>query len=280
MSLRLELPPLSGRLLGDALRLEQVLINLTSNAIKFTEHGEVVIRVRSLATDERMARLRFEVSDTGIGLSPEGCARLFQPYAQAEAGTSRRYGGTGLGLSISKRLVELMGGSIGVESREGEGSTFWFEIPLRVVAAATALPEASVGEAPPPAGPRLVGLRVLAVDDNRINLMVLEKALKRQGARVSLAAEGQEALLILRANPGEFDVVLMDIQMPVMDGLAATREIRRDPALRDLPVIALTAGVLAEEREAAKAAGMNDFLAKPLNFERMSALLEPYVPSC
>lgn len=223
-------------------------------------------------------RLRFEVSDTGIGISPAALAQLFQPFTQADASTTRRFGGTGLGLSISKRLVEMMGGTIGASSTPGAGSTFWFELPLARVAtdAPTHTPPITAPAPAAPRGPRLSGLRVLGVDDNRLNLFLLERALQLEGASVHLAADGQQALQTLRAHPGGFDVVLMDIQMPVMDGLTATREIRQDPALRDLPVIALTAGVLGEEREAARNAGMDDFLAKPLDLTAMVAMLRPY----
>ncbi len=259
---------------GDATRLEQVLINLIGNAIKFTETGKVTVRVNALAVDRRQARLRFTVADTGIGIAPEALANLFQPFTQAEAGITRRFGGTGLGLSISKHLVELMGGTIGVDSTLGQGSTFWFELTWPRVARDAPNPPAPAIQ-PELRGPRLQGLRVLAVDDNHINLFMLERALQLEGAQVHLAADGQQALQTLAASPHGFDVVLMDIQMPVMDGLTATRAIRQNPELAALPVIALTAGVLAEERAAAEAAGMTDFLPKPLELERMVVVLQP-----
>ena len=271
-------PPvgLPGPVIGDPLRIKQILLNLVSNAIKFTEQGAVTVRVLPLALTETSARLRFEVSDTGIGIAPAALAKLFQPFTQADASTTRRFGGTGLGLSICKRLVELMGGTIGATSELGAGSTFWFELPFERTATVAA-PAAEASAAP--AGPRLLGLRVLAVDDNRINLFMLERALKLEGvSRVQLAADGQQALQILEADPQGFDCVLMDVQMPVMDGLTATRLIREHTELQALPVIALTAGVMAEERERAEAAGVTGFLAKPLELGAMVMMLRPYAP--
>ena len=259
-------------LLGDTHRIEQILINLVGNALKFTAAGSVGLTTTMLAADDQQVRLRVEVRDSGIGMSEDTLNRLFQPFSQGDATITRRFGGTGLGLTISKRLVELMGGELSVSSQEGQGSTFAFEIPFQ---RAEAPPE------PAPTSPRttqmvtlsLSGLRVLAVDDNRVNLMVLEKALQREGATVTLAADGHQALQILRKKIGDFDVVLMDIQMPVMDGLTATREIRSDPDLAALPVVGLSAGVLPEEREAALTAGMQDFLTKPINLEAMTSTL-------
>jgi signal transduction histidine kinase len=208
---------LAGHWIGDGLRLKQILLNLLGNAIKFTEAGQVSLRVSSVTSSAGDERLRFEINDTGIGVDGETLSRLFRPFTQADIRTTRRYGGTGLGLSISKRLVEMMGGGIGADSEPGRGSTFWFEVPLARASHAATPAEPRPG--PKSSGPRLPGLRVLAVDDNRINLFMLERALKLEGATVRMAGDGQQALDILQAAPGDFDVVLMDVQMPVMDGL-------------------------------------------------------------
>ncbi|MFM2004367.1 MAG: hypothetical protein RLZZ09_22, partial [Pseudomonadota bacterium] len=234
LSLRLEEnAPVAGRLSGDALRIEQVLMNLVGNALKFTEQGVVTIRAAPVTVTETAARLRFEIQDTGIGMSPEAVAKLFTPFTQADSGIARRFGGTGLGLSISKRLVELMGGEIGVESTPGTGSTFWFELPFERLADDEQPVNSAAAQAK---GPRLQGLRLLVVDDSQVNRYLAERVLKREGAEVTLMNDGQQALDGLRANPQGFDLVLMDIQMPVMDGLAATRAIREELGLKTLPV--------------------------------------------
>ncbi|MFM8441765.1 MAG: PAS domain S-box protein [Methylococcus sp.] len=272
-------PAIAGGWLGDALRLEQVLFNLAGNAIKFTEKGEVVIHVRPLELDASHGRLRFEIEDSGIGMDAEAVARLFTPFSQADASITRRFGGTGLGLSISKRLVELMGGEIGVRSTPGVGSVFWFDWPASRVAAPEPEPKAS-GErgSKPPGWVDLKGLRVLVVDDSAINRSVAQRALKLAGVAVTLANDGEQALNRLREQPDGYDVVLMDIQMPVMDGLTAARAIRADPALASLPVLALSAGVLEEERESVLAAGMNDFITKPLDLQQLNAALARFLP--
>ena len=270
-------PAIAGGWLGDALRLEQVLFNLTGNAIKFTETGEVVIQVRPLELGAGRGRLRFEIVDTGIGLDAEAVARLFTPFSQAEASITRRFGGTGLGLSISKRLVELMGGEIGVRSTPGVGSVFWFDWP----AGRVALPEAGASdghESEPQGKIDLRGLRLLVVDDSATNRFVAQRLLTTAGADCALANDGEQALSRLREKPQGYDVVLMDIQMPVMDGLTALRAIREDPALAGLPVLALSAGVLEEERESALAAGMDDFVTKPLNLRQLCATLARFLP--
>ena len=266
-----------GGLTGDRLRLEQILLNLAGNAVKFTEQGRVDVEVRTLTENEESITLRFDVRDTGIGIANEALGRLFQPFAQADTSISRRFGGTGLGLVISRRLVNAMGGELQVSSEPGRGSLFWFELSFPFVPVAIMETEARpVAEKVSTATQRLTGLKVLAVDDSPINRMVVERALKVEGAHVTLATNGQEALDRLRAQPTQFDVVLMDIQMPVMDGLAATRVIRTELGQTSLPVIALSAGVLAEEQQQAIDAGVNDFLAKPMNLEQMTDMLLRY----
>jgi len=275
LELRIAPPAASlSTLLGDALRLEQVLINLTSNAIKFTERGEVALCIHTQASTDREVRLRFEIQDTGIGISPAVQATLFRPFTQADAGISRRFGGTGLGLAISKRLVELMGGEIGVDSQPGHGSTFWFELPFTRASAAE---EVSLAAAAAPTGPRLRGLRLLAVDDSAMNRDLVERALKLEGAEVTLAADGQQAVQYLHTPAPGFDAVLMDVRMPIMDGLTAMRLIRRKLRLTDLPILALTAGVLPAEQQAAREAGANEVLAKPLDLDLLATRLAYHI---
>ncbi|MBS0345277.1 MAG: PAS domain S-box protein [Proteobacteria bacterium] len=280
LALRIDGPPESlGPLLGDGLRLEQVLFNLTGNAIKFTEQGEVAVRVRAQPADDTTLKLRFEIRDTGIGIDPEALGRLFAPFAQADAGIGRRFGGTGLGLSICKRLVELMNGQIGADSQPGQGSCFWFELPLQRASEAD-MEALAVAAAPSePTGPRLVGAHLLVVDDSAMNRDLVERALRLEGASATLAADGLQAIQILKTRPERFDAVLMDVQMPVMDGLTAMRLIRGELGLIDVPVIAFTAGVRDEQQAAARAAGANDVLAKPMDLDQMARTLAHWVRS-
>ena len=265
-----------GSLFGDGLRLEQVLFNLTGNAIKFTERGEVSVLVKIHDISETAVILHFEVRDSGIGITPEALVQLFTPFTQADSGISRRFGGTGLGLSICKRLVELMDGKIGVESQIGLGSTFWFELPFQktkdVDKDALATQSVKIFS-----GPRLIGAHFLVVDDSAMNRDLMERALKLEGATSTLAADGQQAVQLIKTRSEAFDAVLMDVQMPVMDGLTAVRLIRGELGLTDLPIIAFTAGVRDEQQAAARAAGVNDVLAKPMDLEQMATLLKKWV---
>ena len=248
---------------GDPVRIRQILLNLLSNAIKFTESGTVKLRV-SMDEDDSTGKavIRFSVSDTGIGISAEAQARLFQSFMQADTSTTRRYGGTGLGLAISKKLAELMGGTIGVISSAGQGSTFWFTVCLPVLdlTRKSQLVSASV---PGDVHKQIRG-KVLVVEDNLINQKVAVRLLSNLGLQVDVAADGEQA--IRQATRHRYDAIFMDIQMPVMDGLQATREIRKMPApFGRVPVIAVTANALAGHREKCLEAGMNEFIVKPVS---------------
>ncbi len=269
-----------GLIHGDDLRLGQVLTNLLSNAVKFTERGHVTLRVRFLAWQADAASLCIEVEDTGIGMSDEQMSQLFSEFTQADGSTTRRYGGTGLGLSITRRLIHMMGGDIEVESQAGRGSCFRLTLPVEP---ARLLGGALVGDLRrAPARDerlRLDGLRVLLVEDNALNQQLASELLHRQGAEVMVAEHGQAALDRLRAPGAAFDVVLMDLQMPVMDGYQATRLMREDPALRTLPVLAMTAHAMLEERERCLELGMQNHLSKPLDPATLYAALHPFCPA-
>ena len=241
-----------------------MLINLLSNAIKFTERGSV-----TLSVGQEGGQLVFEVSDTGIGMSEGEVAKVFAPFEQADNSTTRKFGGTGLGLTITHRIVELMGGTLHAHSCPGVGSTFEVRLPC-VPVDSVVRDSDSVGSLLPEggAGARLTGLRVLVAEDNEVNQMVLEEFLAAEGAEVSLTSNGQEAVAcLMERGAAAFDVVLMDVQMPVMDGYAATRAIHAiAPAL---PVIGQTAHAFDEERAHCLDAGMIDHLAKPIDPDEM-----------
>ena len=245
---------------GDSTRVRQVLTNLLSNAVKFTESGFVRLRVERLPSPAPTCSLRISVEDSGIGITPENQARLFQPFVQADTSTTRRFGGTGLGLSIVKQLLAMMNGSIRVDSEAGEGSTFTVELALPAREALT-----TSGPMPLDEHVRLNGVRLLVVDDSEINLEVARRVLELEGARVQTALDGAEALRVLEASPDAFDAVLMDLQMPVMDGLTATARIRDNERTARLPVIGLSAGVSPLTQRRAEAAGLNDLLGKPFD---------------
>jgi CheY-like chemotaxis protein/HPt (histidine-containing phosphotransfer) domain-containing protein len=272
-------PEIPSVLVGDARRLRQVLTNLAANAVKFTGQGSVMLDASIENADSGAMTVRFAIADTGIGVRPEQSAHLFAPFVQADESTTRKYGGTGLGLAICKQLVEMMGGTIGVDSLEGRGSTFWFT--------------ATFGVAPPgwspPASEAPAGLpdvtyettrtardaKILVVDDNAINRQVALAQLRKLGYQTATVSNGAHAVEAVRQ--GGYHLVLMDCEMPVMDGYEATRRIRESVDAR-IPIVALTASAMSGDRERCLNQGMNDYLAKPIELDRLSAMLAKWLP--
>jgi PAS domain S-box-containing protein len=282
--LRVDLDPaIAPTLLGDPLRLHQVLLNLVSNAFKFTSHGSIVLSVRQMACAGPMAQIEFAVCDTGIGIAKDSLDAIFEGFTQAESSTTRRFGGTGLGLAIARRLVELMQGKLAVESSLGQGSRFHFTIDLPVVAD---LPPVSspdtAGFMLAPVPLRLIGTHVLLVEDFPLNQTLMLALLRAEGADVAIAANGADAIAMVEHGPRAFDIVLMDVQMPVMDGFDAARALRRIERGADLPILAITANALPADREKCLAAGMDDYIAKPIVLDdlvaKIGALLRPVAP--
>jgi PAS domain S-box-containing protein len=269
LALGLELEPgVATYVRGDALRVRQILSNFLTNALKFTERGGVRLVARRLDAES----LRFEVHDTGPGIDHATQGRLFKPFTQADESTTRRFGGTGLGLSICRELAELMGGSVGVESTPGSGSCFWAVLPLPPAEAPAQVDTAAL--------PEVRGSRVLMVEDNPVNMLIAVAMLEQWGVAVEQANDGQQAVAAVAraaADGRPFDAVLMDVQMPHMSGYEATRVLRRQHGADALPIIALTAAALVTERDEALAAGMNDFLTKPIDPERLRATLSRWV---
>ena len=276
--LALENIPMSLR--GDPGRLRQVLINLCGNAIKFTNHGEVILRVEMVENADPQIKLRFRVTDTGIGIPPDRKDRLFQSFSQVDNSRTRRYGGTGLGLVICKRLVDLMKGEIGVESQEGRGSEFWFTVSLEKQAPRREELRPPHVKTDRPASPPEQGAvaertlhetnrsraRVLVVEDNEINSELTVAMLQEAGFTTETAVDGREAVETYPKR--SFDVILMDCQMPKMDGFQATAEIRRrEKESQRIPIIALTAEALKGDQERCLTAGMDDYLSKPIDMK-------------
>lgn len=263
-------PELPRFLKGDPTRLRQVLLNLLNNAVKFTPFGHVTFEAELEQDAEGTPRVRFEISDTGIGISPEAMGRMFDAFSQADSSTTRRFGGTGLGLSICKHLVRLMGGDIGVESDEGRGSTFWFTIPFQM------------GVEPQPSDSHDAvrdkaarqPLRVLVAEDNSINQVIAVKMLEQMGHSVVAVENGQMAIDAIRAS--YFDIVLMDCQMPELDGYQATRVIRESlgPEHSRIPIVAMTANAMPTDRDKCLEAGMDDYVSKPVKAEDLQTILE------
>ena len=274
-------PNVTEVLVGDPTRVRQILFNLLSNALKFTERGGVMIRARTEARDSGRIQLILSVSDTGLGMNAEQQARLFRPFSQADSSTTRRYGGTGLGLSIVRRLAELMGGSVAIESAPGRGSTFTVRLDLAVAAAESPLAKLP-GEADEAAKLKLPSVnghtpgKVLVVDDHPINCEVLVRQLSAIGVAADMAVDGRSGCQAWRS--GAYAVVFADVHMPRMDGFEMTREIRRMEAKegrRRTPIIAVTANAMAGEEERCRAAGMDGYISKPVNISRLRATVQP-----
>ncbi|MCA9706946.1 MAG: response regulator [Myxococcales bacterium] len=253
---------------GDVRRIRQVLMNLVGNAIKFTSEGEVCIEAREVRSPGGDRRLRFEVRDTGIGIAPEDVERIFESFTQVDASRTRRFGGSGLGLAICRGLVEALTGELGVSSTLGQGSCFWFEVPMLPARARAVTPTALVE---PVARDPQHPMRVLVAEDNPVNQMVVRRMLEHMGCRVHVVGDGLAA--VDAAARDDYDLIFMDLEMPRLNGLDATRELRERPRSRKTPIVALTAHAFAEDRDRCFAVGMSDFIAKPIDLGQLQRTL-------
>ncbi len=280
LSCQSEIDPALPRILhGDPLRLGQILLNFLSNAAKFTERGSISVSITQVEIREQGRLVRFAVTDTGIGIPADQQSRIFNAFEQADDSTTRRYGGTGLGLAIARRLAQMMGGECGLSSTPGLGSTFWFTALLGEQRSDLAEPDRALqsNEVEQLLSNRSQKTRILLVEDNLINQEVALELLREAGLEVDLAVNGQQAVDLFSTQ--SYDLILMDMQMPVMDGIAATRAIRQTPQGQSIPILAMTANAFGEDRKRCLEAGMNDHVAKPVDPANLYAMLVKWLPA-
>lgn len=269
-------PEIPDTLVGDSLRIGQLLLNYINNAIKFTPAGAINVQIRLAAKTERNCRLQIEVTDTGIGLTSEQISSLFRSFQQADASTTRKYGGSGLGLAITKQLAELMGGDVGVRSTYGAGSTFWANICIDIsLQLNSSLNQPLSLQALKESSLRFDGAKILLAEDNPLNQQIARELLEEAGAVVRLADNGQAAIDAVATYA--FDCILMDVRMPIMDGIQATRALRTMPEGAAIPIIAMTANSMVEDKEECLGAGMNDFISKPVDPDMLLLILSKWV---
>ncbi|HFB61860.1 MAG TPA: response regulator, partial [Bacteroidetes bacterium] len=264
---------------GDPVRLKQIIINLVNNAIKFTEKGNVTVSVEKQGTEDGRVQLLFKVTDTGIGISPEGQKKLFQSFSQVDKSTTRKYGGTGLGLMISKNLTHMMDGEIGVESVEGVGSTFWFYVFLNLSDEESYKKQHQTENQEDEDKTRVhLKLNILLAEDNKINQKVAVLNLNNLGHKVDVANNGKEA--VEKFEKGDYDLIFMDVHMPEMDGIEACRKIReiekKTGRIKKIPIIAMTANTSEEERKKYLEAGMDDYVGKPFKQKELIAIFKKF----
>lgn len=268
-------PMLPKDLKGDPLRIGQILINYADNAVKFTEKGQIIVRIRKEKQFENTCILRFEIKDTGIGMTGEQKNNLFKPFQQADTSITRKYGGTGLGLAISKQLAILMDGEVGVETEVGKGSVFWFTAKLGINELSEK--EYVASNASEESLASVAGARILLVEDNELNQQVAVELLQDRGFFIDIAENGEIA--VKKVNETQYDIVLMDMQMPVMDGVTASREIRKNSKFALMPIVAMTANAMVGDREKCMQAGMNDHIAKPIDPKKLFSMLVKWIPA-
>ena len=269
-------PDVPNHLAGDPLRIRQILANLLSNAVKFTKQGSVLVRMESQYSSQGEFSLQITVQDTGQGIAADQLPHIFDKFTQADGSVSRKFGGTGLGLAITRKLVEIHGGEIRVESEVGRGTAFFVKLPCEIW-----IDEDSGGRTPEPleedsADPSAGTARILIVEDNPVNQKVVTTVLRKHGYFIELASDGEEALSKLE-TPGDFDLVLMDVQMPVLDGLETTRMIRKNIRWRKLPILAMTAHAMSGDKERCLEAGMNGYISKPVHATHLLSTIDQYL---